>query len=33
MFKGLYCHMESVRYGVSAEKLIAKIKAGLSLSN
>lgn len=29
--EGLYCHMENVRYGASAGKLIAKIKAGLNL--
>lgn len=30
--EGLYCHMESVRYGASAGVLIAKIKASLNLS-
>lgn len=29
--EALYCHMEGVRYGASAGKLIARIKAGLDL--
>lgn len=29
--EGLYCHMESARYGASVSKLVAKIKAGLNL--
>jgi len=29
--EALYCHMESARYGVSPETLIAKIAAGLKL--
>lgn len=29
--EGLYCHMEAVRYGANAGKLIAKIKASLNM--